>query len=146
MMPNIFADNFFNDFFEDFSRPVKSAAKFISPLPSAMKTDIKENESGYKLFIDLPGYKKDDVKAELKDGYLVISAENSIDNDEEDEDGKYIRRERLYGSCQRSFYVGKDLEKEDIKAKFDNGTLVIAIPKKEAVEKLPENKYISIDG
>ena len=146
MIPNIFADRFFNDFFEDFSRPVRRAARVMNPIPSAMKTDIKENDKGYKLFIDLPGYAKDDVKAELKEGYLVVSAENTAENNEEDEDGKYIRRERLYGSCQRSFYVGKDLEKEDIKAKFDNGTLTIEIPKKEASEKLPENKYISIEG
>jgi len=145
MMPSLFGDTFFDDLFNDFARPARNAAKYITPIPSAMKTDIKELDNGFQLIIDLPGYKKEDVKAELKDGYLVVSAENNTTNDETDDNGRYIRRERLYGSCSRSFYVGKNIEKEDIKAKFDSGLLEIFVPKKDQMEKLPEEKFISIE-
>ena len=146
MMPSLFGENLFDDFFDDFARPVKHAAKYLNPIPSVMKTDIKENDNGYTLLIDLPGYQKENVKAELKDGYLIVSAESNVSNDEGDEDGKFIRRERLYGSCSRNFYVGKEITKEDITAKFDSGLLKIFIPKKEHREELPEEKYISIEG
>ena len=108
-----------------------------------MKTDIKEHDGGYELTVDLPGVKKDDIKAELNDGYLTITAENNSSKDEKDEKGKYICRERYSGSYSRSFYVGDAVTEEDIKAKFENGTLTLDIPKKEA---LPEkqNKYIAI--
>ena len=97
-----------------------------------MKTDIKETESAYELDIDLPGYKKEDVQAELKDGYLTISAKTNTTKEEKDENGKYLRKERYSGSCSRSFYVGEDITEEDIKAKFEDGTLKLSIPKKEA--------------
>ena len=109
-----------------------------------MKTDIKENEKDYELSVELPGYKKEDVNAELKDGYLIINATNEKNDEEKDEKG-YIRKERYYGSFTRSFYVGKDVKEEDIKAKFENGVLILDIPKE--VEKLPEEKkYIAIEG
>jgi HSP20 family molecular chaperone IbpA len=111
-----------------------------------MKTDIKETEGGFELDIDLPGYKKDDVKAQLKEGYMTITAETSQDNDEKDDDGKYIRRERYYGTCSRSFYVGDEITESDIKAKFDNGILKVFVPKKEAQPAVEEDKYISIEG
>ena len=108
------------------------------------RSDIKENEKDYELSIELPGYKKEDVNAELKDGYLIITATNE-QNDEEKNEGGYIRKERYFGSCSRTFYVGKDLKEEDIKAKFENGILTLDVPKD--VEKLPEEKkYISIEG
>ena len=98
-----------------------------------MKTDIQEYDDGYQLEIDLPGFKKDEVHAELKDGYLVVSAEKGLDEDEQDKKtGKYLRRERYAGSCQRSFYVGKDITEEDIKAQFQHGMLTLFVPKKEA--------------
>lgn len=108
-----------------------------------MKTDIKEHENSYDLTIDLPGVKKEDIKAELNDGYLTVSAENNTSKDEKDENGKYICRERYSGSYSRSFYVGDAVTEEDIAAKFENGTLKLTVPKKEA---LPEkqNKYIAI--
>ena len=146
MMPSLFGDNLFDDFLDDVVRPAKHAAKYLNPIPSVMKTDIKENEKGYTLLIDLPGYSKENIKAELKDGYLVVSAESNVSNDETDEDGKFIRRERLYGSCSRNFYVGKDITKEDINAKFESGLLKLFVPKKEHKEALPEEKYISIEG
>ena len=110
-----------------------------------MKTDIKENDKGYELDVDLPGYKKEDVKAELKDGYLTISASNDNTKEEKDEDGKYIRKERYTGAVSRSFYVGKYVTEEDIHAKFENGILKLSVPKVDA-PKVEENKYISIEG
>jgi HSP20 family molecular chaperone IbpA len=146
LMPSIFGENLFDDFFDDFARPARSAARYSSPTTSVMKTDIREHENGFELDIDLPGYKKEDVKAQLKDGYLTISAESKQDNDEKDEKGKFIRRERYYGTCSRSFYVGEDITEDDIKAKFENGILKISVPKKEAKPEVEENKYIAIEG
>ena len=110
---------------------------------SMMKTDIKEHDNCYDLTIDLPGVKKEDIKAELNDGYLTVSAESDTSKDEKDENGKYICRERYTGSYSRSFYVGDAVTEQDIGAKFENGTLKLTVPKKEA---LPEkqNKYIAI--
>ncbi len=128
-----------NNIFDDlFNTPF-----FTRSEANMMKTDIKEHDGGYELTVDLPGVKKDDIKAELNDGYLTITAENNSSKDEKDEKGKYICRERYSGSYSRSFYVGDAVNEEDIKAKFENGTLTLDIPKKEA---LPEkqNKYIAI--
>ena len=141
-MPALFNDSSFDDFFTDITdnkrRPV------ARPLPGVMKTDIKENDKEYELTIELPGYKKENVNAELKDGYLIINATNEKNEEEKDEKG-YIRKERYFGSCSRSFFVGKNLKEEDIKAKFDNGVLTLNVPKE--VEKLPEEKkYIAIEG
>ena len=111
-----------------------------------MKTDIKENEGSYELDIDLPGFKKDEITAELKDGYLTITGTTKKETDDQSKKGKYVRRERYYGSCSRSFYVGKAVEKEDIKAKFEDGVLKISVPKKEEKPKVEESKYISIEG
>ena len=110
-----------------------------------MKTDIKEKKDKYIIDIDLPGYEKENIKLEVEDGYLTVHA--TINNDkEEKEEGKYVRKERYMGSCSRSFYVGEDVKSEDIKASFKNGILKIEVPKKEEKEKLPEKKYIPIDG
>ena len=128
-----------NNIFDDlFNTPF-----FTRSEANMMKTDIKEHDGGYELTVDLPGVKKDDIKAELNDGYLTITAENNSSKDEKDEKGKYICRERYSGSYSRSFYVGDAVTEEDIKAKFENGTLTLDIPKK---EDLPEkqNKYIAI--
>lgn len=128
-----------NNIFDDlFNTPF-----FTRSEANMMKTDIKEHDGSYELTVDLPGVKKEDIKAELNDGYLTITAENNTSKDEKDENGKYICRERYSGSYSRSFYVGDSVTEEDIKAKFENGTLTLDIPKKEA---LPEkqNKYIAI--
>ena len=108
-----------------------------------MKTDIKEHDNCYDLTIDLPGVKKEDIKAELNDGYLTVSAENNTSKDEKDENGKYICRERYSGSYSRSFYVGDAITEEDISAKFENGTLKLTVPKKEAHPE-KQNTYIAI--
>ena len=111
-----------------------------------MRTDIKETDAGYELDVDLPGYKKENVQAQLKEGYLTITAKCQKNDDEKDKDGKYIRRERYYGTCSRSFYVGEDLTQEDIKARFEDGILKLTVPKKEAKPKVEENKFITIEG
>ena len=141
-MPAIFNDSLFDDFFIDYTPDAKK--RNMAAVQGVMKTDIKENDKEYELTIELPGYKKENVNAELKDGYLIINATNEKNEEEKDEKG-YIRKERYYGSCQRSFFVGKNLKEEDIKAKFDNGVLTLTVPKE--VDRLPEEKkYIAIEG
>ena len=143
LLPDVFGDRFFSDFLDDpwskrfFSAPVTQNQQ--------MRTDVKELENGYELQIELPGYKKEDVHADLKDGYLTISASRQENKDEKDTAGNYIRRERYTGSCSRSFFVGKAVEPEDIHAKFEDGILKLDVPKKEA-RKVEEKKTISIEG
>ena len=110
-----------------------------------MKTDVKEKDGNYEVAIDLPGFKKDEITAELKDGYLTISAAKGLDKDEKDKEGKYIRRERYSGQCARTFYVGEAVTQEDIKAKFEDGILKVTIPKVEP-KKVEDKKYIAIEG
>ena len=143
LMPSIFGENLFDDFFDDFARPAKRNTAYAQA-PAVMRTDVKEKEDSYELEIDLPGYKKENVKAQLKDGYMTITAEAKKDTDGKAEDGKYIRREKYYGTCSRSFYVGKNVTEEDIKAKFEDGVLKVTVPKKQAKPK--EDKFISIEG
>jgi len=146
LMPSIFGENLFDDFFDDFIRPTRSTARYSAPTANVMRTDVKESDAGYELHIDLPGYKKENVKAELKNGYLTIGAESKQDNDQKDENGKYIRRERYYGTCSRSFYVGEEVRQEDIKARFENGILMLSIPKEEPQKPVEENTFIAIEG
>ena len=117
-----------------------------------MTTDLRRNwikscteEDGYEVDVDLPGFRKDQIKIELENGYLTISAEKGLDKDE-DKEGRYIRRERFSGSCRRTFYVGEKLEQSDIKASFKHGILKLTIPKKEETPEVEENKYIYIEG
>ncbi len=121
---------------------------FFSPSAGSkymMNTDVKEKENAYELDIELPGFKKEDVRAELKDGYLTISATQNTNRDEKDEKGSYIRRERYSGSCSRSFYVGEGVKQEDIHARFENGVLKLEVPKADK-QKVEEKKYIAIEG
>lgn len=143
LMPSIFRESPFDNFFEEFSKPAKITR--LSNTPAVMKTDIQELENGFKLEVDLPGYKKEDVKAELDEGYLTIRASKESESDTE-EKGKYIRRERYFGSTSRSFYVGDQLTKEDIEANFENGTLRLFVPKIEEKAIPEEDKYIAIAG
>ncbi len=146
LYPSIFGERLFDDFFDDMFKPAKRLTA-VNQVPTVMRTDIKEKDDAFDLHIELPGYTKEDVKAQLKDGYLTISAQTKQDNDQKDENGKFIRRERYYGSCSRSFYVGEELKEEDIKAKFENGILTISIPKKEAkAQEIETPKYIAIEG
>lgn len=111
-----------------------------------MSTDVRETESGYEVIMNLPGFTKEDVKGEVKDGYLTVTATTNTSNDEKDAEGKYIRRERYSGSCSRSFYVGEEVTQDDIKAKFEDGTLKLTIPKKETQVKEAQKRYIEIEG
>ena len=148
LMPSIFGENLFDDFFEFPFFDDKAERKLYGHRANhLMKTDIKENKDGYELEIDLPGFHKDEIQAELKDGYLTISAAKQLNQDEkEKETGKYIRRERYSGSCQRSFYVGDEITQEDIKAEFKHGILRLFVPKKEAVPEVEQRKFVSIEG
>ena len=132
LRPSIFNDNLFDDFFEfPFFDDRAERKLYGHNAKNIMKTDIKEHKDGYELEIDLPGFHKDEIQAELKDGYLTISAAKQLNQDEkEKESGKYIRRERYSGSCQRSFYVGDEITQEDIKAEFKHGIFKLFVPKK----------------
>ncbi|MBQ9067698.1 MAG: Hsp20/alpha crystallin family protein [Eggerthellaceae bacterium] len=114
--------------------------------PTLMRTDIKEHEGGYDIVIDLPGFKKEDVQASLKEGVLTVTAKTSTESNEEDPKGTYVRKERFTGQCSRSFYVGEDIEEADVKAKFENGTLQIGVPKKQALPAADEALPITIEG
>ena len=141
LMPSIFNDNLFDNLFEELSRPVRR----VTTANQLMKTDVRETENSFELDIDLPGFKKEDVKAQLKDGYMTIRAESKKETDDKDDKGTYIRRERFYGTTERSFYVGEQVKEEDIKARFEDGILKISIPKKPAVPEVQEEKYIAIE-
>ena len=148
LRPSIFNDNLFDDFFEfPFFDDRAERKLYGHNAKNIMKTDIKEHKDGYELEIDLPGFHKDEIQAELKDGYLTISAAKQLNQDEkEKESGKYIRRERYSGSCQRSFYVGDEITQEDIKAEFKHGILKLLVPKKEPKPAAEVKKYITIEG
>ena len=152
-MPSIFGENLFDDFFGDFpfyydDRAMKDTEKKLYGRRAShiMKTDIKETEGSYELDIDLPGFKKDEISAELKDGYLTVSAAKGLDKDEEDKKGHYIRQERYSGAMSRTFYVGEDVKQEDIKAKFENGILSLSVPKPVEQKKVETSKHIAIEG
>ena len=110
-----------------------------------MKTDIRETDKSYELDVDLPGFKKDEIKVQLKDGYLILSAAKGLDKDEQDKAGNYIRRERYAGTMSRSFYVGEAVSEEDIRAKYEDGILKLSVPKK-APKKIEKDGYIAIEG
>ena len=145
LMPSIFGENLFNDDWMDFGFPEVDKALYGKHANNVIKTDVKETDTGYEVDIDLPGFKKDEINAQLDNGYLTISAAKGLDKDEKDKKGKYIRKERYAGAMSRSFYVGEGVTQEDIKAKYEDGILRLSVPKKEA--KAVENKkYIAIEG
>jgi HSP20 family molecular chaperone IbpA len=111
-----------------------------------MNTDVKDLGNAYEIAMDLPGFKKEDVQAELKDGYLTINATTNTSNDTKDDEGRFIRRERYSGSCSRSFYVGRQVKETDIKARFEDGVLKLDIPKVEAKPAVEDKHYIAIEG
>ncbi len=117
---------------------------FTTNESKVMRTDIKEGKNNYDIIIDLPGYEKEDIKIDIDNGYLNITATMNNEHEEKD-DSKFVRRERYFGECSRSFYVGDEIESEDVKASFKNGTLKLEIPKKEEKKSIPEKKYIDID-
>ena len=153
LMPSIFGEDLFDDFMNDFSfyndAPFENAEKKLygHHAKNVMKTDIKETDEGYELEIDLPGFTKDEVKVSLDNGYMTVSAAKGLDKDEQEKkSGKYIRRERYAGACERSFYVGDEITEEDVKGEFKHGILKLFVPKKEAKPAVEQKKYISIEG
>ena len=149
-LPAVFGENMmdvFNDFdrnfFRGWDRPEhvlygKNASRM-------MKTDVKETDSGYELDVDLPGFKKEEIRLELENGYLTVSASKGLEKDEKNEEGKYIRRERYTGNVRRSFYVGENLTEDDIKASFEDGILKLDLPKKENKPQVETRHIVSID-
>lgn len=150
LAPSIFG---MNDLFDDFGDVFEFSPAFRKQVAATrnISSDIKELADGYQIEMELPGFSKEEVKAQLKDGYLTITAEHNAENKEENnEEGqkkeavKYIRRERYYGKCQRSFFVGKNVTEEDINAKFENGILTMYVPK-EVKKPQEEEKFITIE-
>ena len=135
LFPQMFNKSLFNDFFTE--------PMFNVNTTNRMCTDIKEKDNGYELAMEVPGFDKEDLKLNLEDGYLTISAEHKTSNDKKDNDGHIIRQERYYGSSKRSFYVGDQITQEDIKAKYDKGILNVFVPKKE-VKKIEGGQVIEI--
>ena len=153
LMPSIFGEDMFDDFMRDFpffdDRAMRKADRKLygHQAKSLMKTDIKETDGGYELEMDLPGFMKDEVSVSLEDGTLTVSAAKGLDQDKQKkETGKYIRKERYAGACQRSFYVGEGVKQEDVKAEFKHGILKLTVPKKEPEKEVEEKKYIAIEG
>ena len=134
MLPSIFGENLFDDFFSDpfeMMMPQSRNPLYGKHAKNLMKTDVRETENSFEVDMDLPGFKKDEVNLELKDGYLTVSADKALDKDKKDNEGCYIRQERWSGSCSRSFYVGENVKPEDVHAKFEDGILRLSLPKQE---------------
>ena len=147
-MERIYFDDLF-DSFPFYDNATKDVEKKLYGRKAAhmMKTDIKEKSDGYELVMDLPGFTKDEVQATLENGYLTVQAEKGLDKEEkEKETGHYIRKERYAGAMSRSFYVGENVEQEDVKAEFKHGILKLFVPKKEAKPAVEKKNHIAIEG
>ena len=148
MMPSIFGENLFDEFFDfPFDRSFFDGRDplYGKHAKNLMKTDVRETDTGYELDIDLPGFKKDEINASVENGYLTVSAAKGLDKDETDRKGRYIRKERYAGQCSRSFSVGEGVTEADIHGKFENGILTLSFPKKEQ-KQIEQKKYIAIEG
>ncbi|MBE5034712.1 Hsp20/alpha crystallin family protein [Gallibacter intestinalis] len=151
LMPRIFGESLFDDLM-DFRFPTeeeffgKRNPLFGKHGKNLMKTDIREKDGSYELDIDLPGFKKDEVKAKLENGFLTISAEKGLNRDQKDNEGRFIRQERYAGAMSRSFYVGDSVKQEDITAKFEDGILRLSVPKQEMKKLENKDQYIAIEG
>lgn len=145
LVPSIFNDNFVDNFFDDMFRFPGLTSEYNRSGSGVMKTDIKDLGENYQLDIELPGFVKEDIHAELSKGYLTVTAQKTTENNEKEENGKYIRRERYSGSCRRSFHLGDNLKEEDIHASFENGMLKLVFPKEEQRRAVEEKKFIAIE-
>lgn len=152
MVPYMFHDSLLDDWFNsDWDREFDRAVNAMAPRGNfgkrgaqVMKTDVRETADSYEVYVELPGFKKEDVKLDLQNGYLTITASRNEDRDEKDDQGHYIRQERYTGSCARSFYVGEELKPEDVKARFQDGVLELSLPKAQARPQ-PEKKPTQIE-
>ena len=145
MMPSIFGENLFDDWMDSFEEEFfgRKNPLYGKHAKNMMKTDVRETDGTYEVDIDLPGFKKEDISVSFENGYLTVSTNQTLDRDDKDKDGKYIRQERYAGSMSRSFFIGKNIPKEDIKAKYEDGVLRLSVPKKDI--KVIENNTISIE-
>ena len=146
MLPSIFGENLFDEFLDNAFAMTPYGGH--DPLygkhgKNLMKTDVRETDSTYELDVDLPGFKKDEIQLKLEDGYLTISAAKGVDKDQQDDQGRYIRRERYAGQCSRSSYVGEGVEARDVSARFEDGILRLSLPKA-APQQLPKSTAIAI--
>ena len=149
-LPTVFGENLmdvFDDFDRNFFRGFGNIdrALYGKHAQNMMKTDVKETDEGYEVDVDLPGFQKDEIHLELTNGYLTISAEKTLEKDNENKKGKMLRQERYAGVMQRSFYVGENITEQDVKAAYTNGVLHLEIPKMDA-KKVPEKRTIHIEG
>ena len=134
MLPSVFGENLFDEFWDDMFDHSVTPWSRRNPLygkhgKNLMKTDVRETDNTDELDVDLPGFKKEEVQISLENGYLTIQAAKSLDKDQKNKKGQYIRKERYSGQCSRSFYVGEQVEAKDVSAKFEDGILKISIPK-----------------
>ena len=147
LFPTVYGENLFDDLDNMIGLISYEGQRRHDPLfgknaSRIMKTDIRETEKTYELDVDLPGFKKEDIQAQLKDGYLTITANKGMEHNEQDQkSGRYIGRERYSGSCSRSFYVGENITEEDIEAKFENGILQVSVPKKAPEVRRFKNRF-----
>ena len=155
LRPSIFGESLFDDFMDSFAFPAfPSFADFGDTdkvlygkhAKNMMKTDVREKDDSYEVDIDLPGFKKDEIQLQLENGYLTVSAAKGLDKDEEDKNGRYVRRERYAGSMSRSFYVGDQITEQDVHASYENGILKLSVPKVEAKAVEEKKHYIAIEG
>lgn len=148
MLPSIFRTNLFDDWmdfpFRGFEPSVERKL-YGGHADHVMKTDLKETEGGYELAVDLPGFKKDQISLELRNGYLTITAAKNLEENGKDDKGRLVHQERYTGTMSRSYYLGEHITEEDVKAKFEDGVLTLCFPKEDA-KKLPERRYIQIEG
>ncbi len=153
-LPTIFGESLMDDWMDDFDRDFKELDKefdrknplFGKHAKNLMKTDVREKDGNYEVDIEIPGFKKEEIKLSLNEGFLNIVASKGLDKEEKDKkEGRVIRKERYSGTLSRSFYVGEELKEEDIKAKLEHGVLKLTIPKKEKKEEIPEKKTILIE-
>ena len=152
LRPSIFGENLFDDFMDDFRFSEFPELADVDRVlygkhgKNMMKTDVKELDNGFEVDIDLPGFKKDEIRLQLENGYLTVNAAKGLDKDEQDKKGRYVRRERYAGSMSRSFYVGKHVTVEDVHPKYESGILSFSVPKEEAKPVEEKKHYISIEG
>lgn len=148
MLPGFFGENLFDDLFTDpfdMLMPVwGNDPLYGKHARNLMKTDVRELEDTYEVDVDLPGFKKDEITVDLKNGYLTIGASKGLDKDQSDQNGKYLRRERYAGVCSRSFYVGENVRPEEIGAKYEDGILRLSVPKA-ARKELPASTSIFVE-
>lgn len=147
MLPAIFGENLFDTWMGNaFSNFINADRELYGKhSKNMMKTDVKETDDAYQVAVELPGFDRSEISAELQDGYLTITASRSLDKDEQDKEGSYIRRERYAGTMQRSFYVGREVRQEDIRAKYESGVLKLEVPKQDT-KAVEQSRYIAIEG